>query len=81
MEGSFKSELTLSETGFLFDHSSGLTYTLNPTAQFIFNEIKSGKQGTEILKNVMREFAVDEDTARKDIDDFFRQLQELDLLS
>lgn len=81
MEGSFKSELTLSETGFLFDHSSGLTYTLNPTAQFIFNEIKSGKQGTEILTNVMQEFAVDEDTARKDIDDFFRQLQELDLLS
>lgn len=81
MEMSFKSELTLSDTGFLFDHSSGLTYTLNPTGQFIFNKIKSGKKGTDILTSIKKEFDIDEDTARKDIDDFFRQLNELDLLN
>ena len=32
-----QTEVTLSKSGFLFDHNSGLTYTLNETGKFIFS--------------------------------------------
>jgi PqqD family protein of HPr-rel-A system len=76
----FKTEVTLSESGFLFDHATGLTYTLNPTGKFIFRLMQEGKQGPDILDALMTEFEVDETTARKDLDDFLRQLKEFDLV-
>ncbi len=75
----FKTELTLSNSGFLFDHSDGLTYTLNPTGQFIFRKIEEGKEPPEILELITGEFEVDENTARKDLDDFYRQMKEMGL--
>ncbi len=80
MEVNFKSEVTLSESGFLFDHSSGLTYTLNPTGQFIFRALQNGKGGQKILSQIMDEFDVDDNTARKDLDDFIQQLKEFGLI-
>ncbi|MBT3251259.1 MAG: PqqD family protein [Candidatus Marinimicrobia bacterium] len=77
----FKSELTLSDSGFLFDHNSGLTYTLNVTGQFIFNCMEDGLQAVDILGKIMKEFEVNEDTARKDMDDFYRQLTDMGLIS
>ncbi|NOZ08313.1 MAG: PqqD family protein [FCB group bacterium] len=76
----FSSELTMSKNGFLFDHGSGLTYTLNATGQFIFHLLESGKKSTHILEKLITEFDVTEDTARKDLDDFYRQLKELGLI-
>lgn len=80
MKEIFKSELTLSQNGFLFDHGSGLTYTLNPTGQYIFRKIEEGKQAPGILRLLINEFDVSEETARKDIDDFYRQLKEAGLI-
>ncbi|NOZ03276.1 MAG: PqqD family protein [FCB group bacterium] len=80
MSSLFKSELTLSESGFLFDHATGLTYTLNPTGQFIFRQMQKGVEGPEILTRLQEEFEVDETTARKDLDDFVRQLKEFELI-
>ncbi|NQU68254.1 MAG: PqqD family protein [Candidatus Marinimicrobia bacterium] len=76
----FKSEVTLSENGFLFDHGSGLTYTLNTTGQFIFRQLQSGQKSKQIMEKMLDEFEVIEETARKDLDDFFRQLNELGLI-
>ena len=76
----FKSEFTVSKSGFLFDHSTGLSYTLNPTGLFIFQQIQDGKQAVEILKALMDEFTVDEERARRDLDDFYRQMKELGLV-
>lgn len=81
MELQFKSELTISESGFLFDHSTGLTYTLNPTGQFIFRKIQDKQNARNILSLVMEEFDVNEETAHKDLDDFVRQLKEFDLVA
>ncbi|MBT3300223.1 MAG: PqqD family protein [Candidatus Marinimicrobia bacterium] len=80
MELQFKSELTISESGFLFDHSTGLTYTLNPTGQFIFRKIQDKKNARDILHFLMDDFDVNEETAHKDLDDFVRQLKEFDLV-
>ncbi len=80
MSSLFKSELTLSESGFLFDHATGLTYTLNPTGRFIFRQMQKGVEGPVILTLLREEFEVDETTARKDLDDFVRQLKEFELI-
>jgi hypothetical protein len=80
MELQFKSELTISESGFLFDHATGLTYTLNFTGQFIFRNIQDKQNARSILSLVMNEFEVNEDTAHKDLDDFIRQLKEFNLV-
>ena len=76
----FQSELTLSASGFLFDHQSGLTYTLNSTGQFIFQKMQEGLVAADIIQKLIQEFDITEDIARKDLDDFLRQLTELGLL-
>ncbi len=76
----FKTEVTLSDSGFLFDHSTGLTYSLNPTGQFIFLKLQSGLEPEKIITLITEEFAVDEITARKDMDDFYRLLKEMGIV-
>ncbi len=76
MDSFFHSEFTLSESGFLFDHGTGLTYTLNETGRFIFQKIQDGSHANNLVELVTSEFEVAEDIARKDVDDFFRQLKE-----
>lgn len=72
----FPSELTLSDSGFLFDHATGLTYTLNPTGHFILRALREGKEEGGIVEAVLEEFEVDRGTAEDDFDDFLRQLKE-----
>lgn len=76
MSDIFKTEITVSKSGFVFDHSSGLTYSLNPTGHFILQQLESEQEPNLILESLMNEFAVDNATARKDLDDFLRQLRE-----
>lgn len=75
-----KTEITLTESGFLFDHNSGLTYSLNPTGLFIFQQLQEGKEPENLLKSIVDVFSIDEDTARKDLDDYLRQLREMGLV-
>jgi len=75
-----KTEVTLTESGFLFDHTTGLTYSLNSTGQFVFRRMQEEKDAEDTLRGILSEFAIDEDTARKDLDDYFRQLKELGLI-
>jgi PqqD family protein of HPr-rel-A system len=75
-----KTEVTLTDSGFLFEHSTGLTYSLNPTGQFIFRQLQEGKPAADILQSLTEEFSVSEDAARKDLDDYFRQLREMGLI-
>lgn len=79
MKINLNTELTLSKSGFLFDHSSGLTFSLNPTGQFIFHKVQDGEDADKILSGLLDEFDVEEVTARKDLDDFYRQLKEMGL--
>jgi Coenzyme PQQ synthesis protein D (PqqD) len=72
----FTTDVTLSDSGFLFDHSSGQTFTLNDTGQFIFKKLQAGEEDHSILSLMMEEFDVSEGVARKDLDDFHRQLRE-----
>lgn len=74
------SEITLSNSGFLFDHETGMTYTLNETGQYIFRGLQDGKDMDEILQGMLDEFEINESTARNDLDDYFRQLKDLGIV-
>ena len=80
MTSLLKTDITLTNSGFLFNHSTGLTYSLNATGLFIFQQLQDEQEVDQILQRLMEEFLVDEDTARKDLDDYLRQLQELGLV-
>jgi PqqD family protein of HPr-rel-A system len=77
----FHSEMTLTKGGFLFDHSTGLTYTINPTGREIFEQLQAGVDAPEIIRELSTNYEVDEDTAREDLEDFLRQMKELGLVA
>jgi len=72
--------LALSEEGFVFDPETGNSYVVNQTGMFILTKLKEGKSEEEILRELVDEFEVDEDTARRDITDFLEQLKILGIL-
>ncbi|MBI2252124.1 MAG: PqqD family protein [Armatimonadetes bacterium] len=72
-------EITFSEKGFLFDHNSGLTFTLNKTASFIYSLLKQGKNKEEIVKEILDNFDIDVIVVKRDLEDFILQLKEFEL--
>jgi hypothetical protein len=72
--------LTITESGFLFDHRSGVTYTLNQTAGSIMEMLIAGKDPDEILKTVLERYEVDEREARFDLESFVFQVKKYSLL-
>ncbi|MBC8455740.1 HPr-rel-A system PqqD family peptide chaperone [bacterium] len=75
-----KSETTLLESGFLFDHASGLSYTVNGTAHLIFNALKEEKDTADILDELEKTFDIDRETAQNDLDDFLHNLKSIGLI-
>jgi PqqD family protein of HPr-rel-A system len=71
--------LAISEEGFVFDPTTGQSFTTNSTGIFIFKLLKEEKSEEEIVKELTEEFEVSEDTAQIDLDDFLYRLRELNL--
>lgn len=74
-------ELHFTEGGFLFDPSTGVTFSLNKTASFIFNRLRRGESEKSILKELIKKFGADENIAREDMAEFTKQLKEFRLIS
>ena len=73
--------LALSETGFLFDPSTGNTFTLNESAVFILKSLKNGLQQQQIAEALAGEFEVSATQALEDVSDAFVQLREAGLIT
>ncbi len=67
-------ELAISETGLVFDPSTGSIFTANATGVQILMALKEGKSPAQIKTSLMDEFEVSENTAEMDIQDFLNQL-------
>lgn len=74
-------KLTLTESGFLFDHTTGITYSLNPTATKIMQMLLNEEDAETIIQKILNEYEVDEKEARHDIEQFVQQLKKFDLLN
>jgi hypothetical protein len=67
-------ELAISESGLVFDPATGSIFTSNPVGLLILAALKDGREGVAIRNLVVKEYDVDEQTAERDIYDFFSQL-------
>jgi hypothetical protein len=74
-------DLALSESGFLFDPWTGLTFSLNQTGRFILERLREGL-GEPAIRAALQagfETAPGDDPSR-DVHEFMRQLRESGLL-
>ncbi len=55
--------------------------TLNETAAFLFGQLQEEKTRETLLNQLLAEYDVDSDTALNDIDAFYSQLKEANLLA
>jgi len=67
--------LAISDSGFIFDPSTGQTFTTNETGLDIFRMLKEEKSLKEITLFIENQYDVDEDIALRDVTQFLSQLK------
>lgn len=75
-----KKNIAISESGYIFNPSTGESFSVNPIGIEIFNFIKEGKQFDEIEQLVLSKYNTDKDTFDKDYHDFIGFLKQFILL-
>lgn len=65
-----KKDLAISDSGFLFNPSSGDSYSLNPIGVEIFKHLQKGESDEAIITQLLNDYAVDKNTIEKDLYDF-----------
>ena len=75
-----KKNIAISESGFIFNPSTGESFSINPTGTEIFNYIKEGKEYDEIQQLFLEKYNTDKDTFDKDFHDFIGFLKQYQLI-
>lgn len=71
------SDLMLNDRGFVFDPASGETFQLSTTGLRIVRLLQQGLDSDAVLARVMEEFDADENTIRRDLEDFLQSLEQI----
>jgi hypothetical protein len=74
------SNLQLSPQGFLFDHSTGTSYTTNRVGVFILRRLMQGDSRVDILENLVAEYDVSRSRADQDLTEFAELMRNYRLL-
>ena len=74
-----KKNLALSDSGFVFNPSSGDTFSTNPIGLEIINHLKQGLDKDEIKKLIMKRYQIEATAFEKDYYDFVTTLKQLKL--
>ncbi|MBI3139036.1 MAG: PqqD family protein [Sphingobacteriales bacterium] len=75
-----RKNIATSESGFIFNPSTGDSYSANPAAAEILQLLKEGKTVSAIRSHFLEKYEVDPVRLERDWDDFFNQLKEAGLL-
>ena len=75
-----KKNVAVSESGYVFNPSTGESFSINPTGIEIFNMIKEQKPFEEISAYVAKKYNTDKDTFEKDYNDFVGLLKQYQLI-
>ena len=75
-----KEEVTLTPNGFLFDHVTGLTYTVNASGGLILKHLMDGESAATTIKAMTSSFDVGESIAQKDLEEFLEQVRAFGVL-
>ena len=76
-----KKSLAISDTGFVFDPSTGDSYTLNPTALEIIQLLKHNHSPEQITQVITQKYDVDKSTFERYFYDFTGMLKQMQLVA
>jgi len=74
-----KRNIALSDSGFVFDPSTGDSFSTNPIGLEIIKLMKENKTTEEIKASIVKQYMVDEVSFEKDLYDFVNMLSKLKL--
>ncbi|MEI6508617.1 MAG: PqqD family protein [Bacteroidota bacterium] len=74
-----KKNIALSDTGFVFNPSTGDSYSVNPIGLEILRMLKDNMAELEIKKHILDKYQTDKETVEKDYYDFIKGLEQLKL--
>lgn len=75
-----KKNIATSETGFIFNPSTGDSFSCNPIGSEIILMMKENKSLPEIKKEILGRYDVESSQFEKDYDDLIAQLRDNNLL-
>lgn len=74
-----KKNIAVSKSGFIFNPSTGDSYTVNQIASEILELLKENKSLSEVKQEILRNYEVDEKSLDEDLNDFLGHLRQLRL--
>ena len=74
-----KRNIAFSDSGFIFDPSTGDSFSTNPIGLEIIKMLKEGKKAEEIKMAVVKAYMTDEASFEKDYYDFIKTLDRMKL--
>jgi hypothetical protein len=74
-----KKNIALSDTGFVFNPSTGDSFSVNPIGLEILRKLKDNEAHDKIKQHIMSAYSTDSDTVEKDFYDFTKMLEQLQL--
>lgn len=72
--------LAISDSGFIFNPSTGDSFSVNQVGLDIIRLLKSGKSQTDVIDDIVSRYNTDTRTVEKDLGDFFLMLRNYQLL-
>lgn len=72
--------LAVSETGFIFNPSTGDSFSANTIGAEVLNLLKEGQNAADIKQALADKYDVDKTVLEKDVDDFIVLLRDNNLL-
>lgn len=75
-----KSNIAVSESGFIFNPDTGESFTVNPIGASIINMLKDDKTNDEITSALLEKYKVEPNTFEKDFEDFVGLLRNYSLI-
>ncbi|GAB4325952.1 MAG: hypothetical protein Kow00127_18720 [Bacteroidales bacterium] len=75
-----KKNIAVSEAGYLFNPSTGESFSVNPVGVEIIRMLQEGKSEEEISGTLLSEYNTDEATLEKDYTDFIGFLRKYQIL-
>lgn len=74
------SRLAINDEGFIFDPSTGESFTVNRTGLDILKDLKEDRPQEEIADMLVRRYSVELRDAQRDVADFSNRLRALQLI-
>ena len=71
------SEIMLNDRGFAFDPTKGESFQLSTTALVVIRALRESPDRETAFKKLLEEFDVDENTARRDFDQFIAAIDQI----